>query len=232
MMRFKIMICLLLLFSRITGGTRSTFELLTQRHPDHYTLVYQMATTRADTCAVDCARHPRCSLFKFDTHASLCTILVPDTFRVASIGYRTQAEKHYAFSNGWCPVEYGYIFLRDVQMCIWLSHEPATHDSAVTQCGLRGGRLIVLADAHKMEAISKLAATDPWKNKHVFVGADDKDVEGTYVWEDGRLVNDSNWNVGEPNFLDESCVGLIIGTGRLFDVPCMWNQMFICEIVR
>ncbi|XP_046547629.1 brevican core protein-like [Haliotis rubra] len=229
MMRFKIMMCLLQLLSRMTNGTRSAFELLTQRHIGHTVYEYQMttsSTTRADTCAASCARHPRCSIFKFNPNTSLCTIFVPDTFLQVSSGNLGDAERHYALTNGWCPVEYGYIFLKDVQMCIWLSSTQATQDSAVSQCGLQGGRLVVLADTHKWEAIQKLTIN---MGVYVYVGADDKAVDGTFVWNNGRLVNASMWHPHEPNGqLAENCVAVYRG---LVDVPCFIKLTFICEIL-
>ncbi|XP_067685325.1 pulmonary surfactant-associated protein A-like [Haliotis asinina] len=178
------------------------------------------STTGVDTCADSCARHPRCSIFKFNTITSLCTMFVPDTFLPVSSGTLLSGERLYAMTNGWCPVEYGYIYLKNVHMCIWTSSTLATHDSAVSQCGLRGGRLVVLAGTQRWEAIKTLTI------KHgirMYVGADDKAVDGTFVWNNGHLVNDSEWNPYEPNGLSgENCVTT---NGRLIDVAC-GNALF------
>ncbi|XP_046568158.1 C-type lectin domain family 4 member G-like [Haliotis rubra] len=232
-MKLVIMLCLQLLFA-LSNGIQSTFELLTQPNNDFSKFGYQEATVstgRHDECASHCAQNPRCSVFKYDIPASLCTTLVPDRFNWVSAEVPKAQESVYAYTDtGWCPVEQGYIFLRDIQMCIWVSSTTADNDTAVIQCGQHGGRLIILSDSNKWEIISKMGL-DPLTTGLtvlVRVGADDSTVPGTYVWGDGHPVNNSLWNVGEPNSLTEHCVS--ISNGALYDIPCSMEVYFICEI--
>ncbi|XP_067684630.1 C-type lectin domain family 4 member G-like [Haliotis asinina] len=231
-MRLVIILCLSL-FPALSTGIQSTFELLIKRN-EFPMFSYQQTTVTAgthDECATQCARNPRCSLFKYEIPASQCTTLAPDRFNWGSAEVRKAQESVYAHTDtGWCPVEQGYIFLRDIQTCIRVSSTTANHDSALIQCGQHGGRLIILSDSNKWEMISKMTL-DPLVTGLtvlVRVGADDNTVSGTYVWGDGRPVNGSLWSSGEPNDPNEHCVA--ISNGALYDIPCTMVVYFICEI--
>ncbi|XP_048252671.1 uncharacterized protein LOC124144892 [Haliotis rufescens] len=101
MMRLEIMLCLQLL-SALTTGSKSTFELLARRKHDFSMYLFkkaEMMSTRVDACAVNCARNPRCSVFKCDMLASLCTTFAPDRFRQASTGDLEAQLGYYAYTD-------------------------------------------------------------------------------------------------------------------------------------
>lgn len=59
----------------------------------------------------------------------------------------------------------------------------------------------------------------------VFLGGNDNETEGTFVWDDGTPFTQPMWNTGEPNnglgMLDEDCVVFHGTLGSLWDDrPC------------
>jgi hypothetical protein len=65
-----------------------------------------------------------------------------------------------------------------------------------------------------------------------YLGANDLGAEGTFLWDDGTLIEYSNWNLGAPDsgggLYEEDCV-VIDGTtgGRWDDRPCLDNTPMI-----
>ncbi|XP_070539238.1 alpha-N-acetylgalactosamine-specific lectin-like [Ptychodera flava] len=67
---------------------------------------------------------------------------------------------------------------------------------------------------------------------HFWIGLDDIDSEGNYVWADGSSLTYSNWNSAQPDNYgnNEDCVHLISNAdGKWNDLPCSNRISFICE---
>ena len=67
----------------------------------------------------------------------------------------------------------------------------------------------------------------------VWIGANDKDVEGTWVWTDGSAWKLENWRTGEPNNDHEHCAEMKanVQNGKWNDVQCAGPDFFefICK---
>lgn len=66
-----------------------------------------------------------------------------------------------------------------------------------------------------------------------WIGLSDEKVEGTFVWNDGTVLEDSSfseWRPGEPNdyAAREDCVQIFKNMGWN-DMPCNWVLSYICE---
>jgi hypothetical protein len=63
-----------------------------------------------------------------------------------------------------------------------------------------------------------------------WIGLNDLEVEGTFVWPDGSPATYTNWNDGEPNNANgiEHCVELSSTTGGWNDIPCDGPRTYIC----
>ncbi|KAK7499597.1 hypothetical protein BaRGS_00009249 [Batillaria attramentaria] len=74
----------------------------------------------------------------------------------------------------------------------------------------------------------------PYNKIALWVGADDLQSEGNFVWSDGTpLANSADvWGVGEPNnyYQNEDCVVYWIGSYLLNDFPCTRETLFVCQL--
>ena len=73
---------------------------------------------------------------------------------------------------------------------------------------------------------------DTYSGSEWWIGLNDHDSEGTFVWEDGTTVSYTNWHSGEPNDYGsgEDCGQLNFwGDGTWNDQSCSETLYFICE---
>jgi len=65
-----------------------------------------------------------------------------------------------------------------------------------------------------------------------WIGLNDNDKEGTWVWQDGSSPTYINWSPFEPNSMagEEDCVGFgHEGGSKWWDAPCFYQLQFICK---
>ena len=68
----------------------------------------------------------------------------------------------------------------------------------------------------------------------IWLGLNDLDQEGTWVWSDRTALSLANWKAGQPNNfgdMDEDCVGMIIMDGTWGDTPCSRTFNYMCKIL-
>ena len=66
-------------------------------------------------------------------------------------------------------------------------------------------------------------------NRTGWIGLNDRDEEGKWVWVDGSVFNYTNWGSNQPNNLSyENCVSKDY-TGKWHDFGCHWRKSYICE---
>ena len=107
---------------------------------------------------------------------------------------------------------------------------PMDFDAARTACMAFGGDLIKIDDAAELDFIVTFDVPPSGGVGGYFIGANDRDTEGQFVWADGTAVVFTNWNAGEPNDAGgaEDCTEMSVDTGIWNDVPCD-GRAFICE---
>lgn len=67
--------------------------------------------------------------------------------------------------------------------------------------------------------------------EHMFIGINDREREGTFVWVDGLPVSFTYWNYGEPNSAHEDCGELVRGL-YWNDKECWESHSYICKKLR
>jgi hypothetical protein len=109
-----------------------------------------------------------------------------------------------------------------------------TWASARAHCASFGYKLVTIDGVAENTFISGLAARakgDPsW-----WLGLNDRDVEGKFVWDDGAPASFTNWASGQPdNFFDEDCAVILSNTptGAWDDIGCDSVKSFVCEAGR
>jgi hypothetical protein len=100
----------------------------------------------------------------------------------------------------------------------------ASYANAQSQCWAQGAELATVTDLAEIDAVVGLA---PGVN--LWVGLNDRDVEGTFVWADGSNSAYRRWQTGDPNDggTGEDCV-LLVG-GYFEDWPCTTSAKFVCS---
>lgn len=110
--------------------------------------------------------------------------------------------------------------------------DPADFEAARTACMVFGADLVTIDDAAELDFI---VATDVPPTNGVggyFIGLNDRQTEGQYVWADGAAAVFTNYNDGEPNDAGgaEDCTEMSVDIGIWNDVSCD-GRAFICEAV-
>ncbi len=103
---------------------------------------------------------------------------------------------------------------------------PLDYDDAREFCLGRGGDLVVIRTPEENDYLKVISDEPLW------IGLDDRETEGEFVWVDGTELTWSDWREGEPNNSggNEDCAGFFgEGDDRGWnDFPCDGQRGFIC----
>uniref|UniRef100_A0A2C9KKT8 C-type lectin domain-containing protein n=1 Tax=Biomphalaria glabrata TaxID=6526 RepID=A0A2C9KKT8_BIOGL len=114
--------------------------------------------------------------------------------------------------------------------CLWTSTYAMSHDGAREDCKDKGAHLLTLTTYEKKKLLVKNNPT-----KSIWIGLNDQEYEGKFVWEDDNSVCDYSCRQmiflkGEPNNVsNEDCVKYSPEKHGLNDVFCSDTEYFICE---
>ncbi|CAC5392498.1 unnamed protein product [Mytilus coruscus] len=129
----------------------------------------------------------------------------------------------------------GYRHIFGLNKSIKLYEDHQSWVEAQKQCVKDGGRLIVLNTESKdkgfLTYVKLLYDTSQW-----WIGASDREKEGTFRWVTGDVISYNNWDVAEPDDMTKTltnadCVIYIISGkyGRWYDRVCHFKLPFACE---
>ena len=104
-------------------------------------------------------------------------------------------------------------------------HEKRDQAAAQAICEDEGMNLVSLHSTAERDEVKALLPGE-W----FWIGLQDRDTEGTWVWTDGSDNDWTQWNGGEPNNWGsgEDCVHYGHGT-QMNDIGCSHAQKFICR---
>ena len=112
----------------------------------------------------------------------------------------------------------------------FLVYEALSWENARLKCIDMGGDLASIGNKTDQELvkISFASANPDW---WWWVGYNDKETEGNFVWSDGTQTSVVGWETGEPNGgSNENCVFIRLGTMSFFDFTCENTLFFICKL--
>ena len=113
-----------------------------------------------------------------------------------------------------------------VQSCYrWVALETLAWGGASNKCVTWGGWLATIDSADEQAFVASLVGDRTW------IGANDKALEGTFVWDSGEPWGYENWATDEPSdTLGEDCVELNKALGYAWnDSACADPHPFVCE---
>ncbi|XP_023148651.2 CD209 antigen-like protein C [Amphiprion ocellaris] len=109
--------------------------------------------------------------------------------------------------------------------CYLLSQASDSWTNGREDCKRQGADLVVINSAEEQTFLSMFA------NKPTWIGLNDIQTEGTWMWVDGTPLTLSYWDTDEPNNGgEEDCAQIRTAHNTLWnDVPCTSSLQWICE---
>ncbi|XP_028399197.1 collectin-10-like [Dendronephthya gigantea] len=98
-------------------------------------------------------------------------------------------------------------------------------NDALKSCRARKGDLASISSDEERTFLFKTFVNG---GKYTFLGLNDIDQEGSYVWTDGSPVTYARFAQGQPNGGAEDCV-VMLHDGYLHDILCSTLNYFFCE---
>uniref|UniRef100_A0A3P8RUE1 C-type lectin domain-containing protein n=1 Tax=Amphiprion percula TaxID=161767 RepID=A0A3P8RUE1_AMPPE len=109
--------------------------------------------------------------------------------------------------------------------CYLLSQASDSWTNGREDCKRQGADLVVINSAEEQTFLSMFAKKQTW------IGLNDIQTEGTWMWVDGTPLTLSYWDTDEPNNGgEEDCAQIRTAHNTLWDdVPCTSSLQWICE---
>ncbi len=125
----------------------------------------------------------------------------------------------------------GYTYLGSIgSNSYYISTASTDYSAALASCVANGGYLTQIGGAAENTQIRNWVTTLAGGISY-FIGYNDIDVEGTFVWEDCGSAGYTNWMAGEPNNSGNEDATQVLGTGLWNDIPAVgYNQRHILEL--
>ncbi|XP_060587615.1 neurocan core protein-like isoform X2 [Ruditapes philippinarum] len=114
--------------------------------------------------------------------------------------------------------------------CLFFSTDETTWDGANAACQAKGAALAEIYDADKDAFF--LAEAEKRSDRYFWLGATDRAVEGTFVWNSGAPWGYTNWIPTNPdNFYNEDCLHAYWRPSRIGwnDWSCNNIGAYLCE---
>ncbi|XP_063084449.1 low affinity immunoglobulin epsilon Fc receptor isoform X2 [Cavia porcellus] len=112
------------------------------------------------------------------------------------------------------------------QKCYYFGESPKRWLQARYACEDLHGRLVSIHSQEEQDFLTKRA-----NKEKAWIGLRDLDIEGEFTWMDGKPLDYTNWQPGEPNNADqgENCV-MMLSSGKWNDAFCHnWLDAWVCE---
>ncbi|XP_078359624.1 uncharacterized protein LOC144644082 isoform X3 [Oculina patagonica] len=122
-----------------------------------------------------------------------------------------------------CGKGWKKLTLNSVRGCYKLFKEPKTWEHALVSCMDEQASLAsILSDDEETMISQVYSKSDFW------IGYNDIDNEGDWVWSDRMTSSYTNWDDKSPNNGGVSCA-IVTRTGKWHDEPCQGQYSFICK---
>ncbi|XP_072174350.1 macrophage mannose receptor 1-like [Diadema setosum] len=116
--------------------------------------------------------------------------------------------------------------------CYSVSSSGNNWQGALTDCRSNGGDLVSVLDRYEQTVLASLLGSED--GSKVWIGLNNRDNQGQYVWSDGSRVSYTNWDYLYPDDTKGRCAtsssGLLAGLWSNMD--CSSNLKYMCKRVR
>ena len=125
---------------------------------------------------------------------------------------------------GTCSGRYDDYWWYNINTWPWREQRRKTWEEARQFCSVKGGDLAKIEFQEENTFIQDKFGEDFW------LGATDKENEGSWVWTDGTPADWTNWYSGEPDGKSKAnCLRMNSG-GKWSDSSCSKRRPFICSL--
>ncbi|XP_078030297.1 C-type lectin domain family 4 member E-like [Epinephelus lanceolatus] len=121
-----------------------------------------------------------------------------------------------------CPAEWRMFSC----VCYFLSTRSDSWEKGRQDCRDRGADLVVINTLEEQEFITQIIRSNTW------IGLNDRDKEGTWMWTDGTPLTVAYWRGWPDNWREEDCVEILAGKKtreNWNDLRCDTSKPWICE---
>ncbi|KAH9488647.1 hypothetical protein Btru_064876 [Bulinus truncatus] len=183
-------------------------------------------------CSVSCLSNSSyCRHSLYDDVVQLC-LLGKD---LGSAGIKPPAGQHmYSLWTKYCDVSLGYnsTIMKTYGLCLYISNYSVTFAVATTECTNRQGLIVMIKTVSKKQTVLDILKI--LNRSSGWIGQDDIQTEGVWVWSDGTLVTTSEITIlytsGYPNnWNNEDCAILVAQSNSANDITCSYTTSYKCE---
>jgi len=109
--------------------------------------------------------------------------------------------------------------------CYKFHNEKQNSVTADQRCSSEGAHVSSLENADEAKFLNKLAG-----KRETWIGLNDREKEGTFVWSDGSTSTYTNWRKGEPNNVKEEDCVYMYADATFNDIDCKTKKaLFVCK---
>ena len=116
--------------------------------------------------------------------------------------------------------------------CFWVSDQALNYNEAISQCSAQGAELATINNAKDETFVSDLMPSSlrPGGEQIYWIGLNDIEDEGTFVWQDKSVPTYFNWNQGQPEVGNtQDCVVKRKINEEWYDQNCNRERGFVCS---
>ncbi|CAL1538295.1 unnamed protein product, partial [Lymnaea stagnalis] len=121
-------------------------------------------------------------------------------------------------------------------ICTYIPSQADSYINASDSCKVHGGVLVTMKTSLKQQLVADALNKRPVWNNWLWIGLDDMQQEGTFIWSDGATCTVDEQNLlfyggkPSPRTREEDCAVLSKSTFLVNDVICTYKYSYICEI--
>ncbi|XP_069122535.1 C-type lectin Cal-like [Argopecten irradians] len=186
-------------------------------------------------CASTCSADNACLVFGYSNVTSICQGYSQlQTYNGITLIFNLGSTER-IFKNDQSCSRAGFDFVQKGRVCVRLFTSGYNWDDAKDRCESYNGRLIVIDTRQKLEGISEYLAGIGHGSDELWIGANDKVNEDTWMWLDGQTVDQSYWDDVILNNVDQKDLWAFnadcgrIQDSALSDDSCDVSQGYVCE---
>ncbi|KAK6966011.1 brevican core protein [Biomphalaria glabrata] len=183
-------------------------------------------------CSLHClSRNLTCQHFLYDNVKKICLYGA----ELRSTGVKPfSGQRLYSQSTKYCDLALGYnsTIMRTFGLCLKIVNNYTNYTSANKSCSTMQGHLVMVKSNATKESL--LTIMQDMNIGSAWVGIDDIQSEGKYVWSDGSLLTTEEMIVYIPRQPDnfnnsQDCTVIMKQYRGLDDVVCTDREMYFCE---
>ncbi|MFY0631873.1 MAG: Ig-like domain-containing protein [Flavobacteriaceae bacterium] len=127
-------------------------------------------------------------------------------------------------------IQLGYTYMGEFGgMDYYVSNTATTWTDAVSQAVALGGNLVTISDISENTFV-RTELDNAGVTGSAWIGLNDVDTDGTFVWQSGELFSFNRWNSGQPNGFGSQDGIVILSGGNWDDQAITLSNVYVIEV--